>query len=374
MLPDLPVDSTVLWTESPGRPDVIMPWQITPLKLTFYRPRWKLFVILGLFLFVILSIIHICAEIVIKCPACRSIKLFHSSHVEIDFDFRQYMNMSWNNQEANTPLLTLFTTWNPTMQKPIVYNNALRNWASLSPNIKTVVFSNNSDVSNIAKRYGWKVLPITKTACFGTPVLRTMFQETIKRERIFNEGLVKTLTEITLNPEFALGPILVVGKRVDVNISKLHEPVVNSTRDVDNLARSGKLSWGFAGDYYFTNDLFPWEYVPDLVIGRPLVDNWLIWYARQIGAKVIDTSGTVLAVHQLANGLKRIKFMCNKAEMWKRKLLPNLPLWKGMIECAGYESRLNTNGEVIILPKLLLQEICKHDETNHTISFGLEIN
>jgi hypothetical protein len=76
-------------------------------------------------------------------------------------------------------------------------------------------------------------------------------------------------------------------------------------------------------------------------------------------------TGTVIAVHQLANGLKRIQCNCNKAEMWKSKLLPILPLWRGMIECAAYEAKYTSNGDVLILPKLLLQHICKLQDPGH---------
>ncbi|KAK3107810.1 hypothetical protein FSP39_022695 [Pinctada imbricata] len=291
----------------------------------------------------------------------------------MDFDYRKYENMSWNRQEVNTPLATLFTTWNPAMQRPIVYSNTMRTWASMSARINNVVFTNDSKVSIAAKRHGWKNYSISNTACFGTPVLRTMFQEAIRKERsilygysnadiLFNDGLIPTLEAITGSEEFDKGPILVVGKRIDVNISKLHEPVVRTPREVNKLAKHGALSWGFAGDYFFTNDLFPWEFIPDLVVGRPLVDNWLIWYARKVGAKIIDASASVLAVHQLANGLKRIKTLCNKAEAWKRHLLPNLPIYQGLIECADYETRIDPQGQILIYKKMFQYELCKHSE------------
>ncbi|XP_033757989.1 uncharacterized protein LOC117340335 [Pecten maximus] len=350
-----------------------MPWQMIPIRLTYTRTRWRRLLLFLIGLTVVLSLINLWTDLNLKCTACRSVHLFHRQYVELDFDYKKYINATWEARVNNDSLLTLFTTWNPSMQKPVVYHNALRNWASLSRSVTTLVYSNDSEVENIAKKHNWQVQKIDRTACFGTPVLRTMFQEVIGRARskfygyanadlVFNDGLVKTLEAVANNPEFSKGPLLIVGKRVDVNISKLQEPVINGTKDVEKLAPHGKLSWGFAGDYYITNELFPWEFVPDLVIGRPLVDNWLIWYAREVGAKVVDASGSILAVHQLANGLKRIKFMCNKAEMWKKKLLPNLPVWKGMIDCAGYESRVGDSGKVFILPKIFLPEICNHDE------------
>lgn len=352
-----------------------MTWKIVPIRLTYYRPKWRLFILCLAILMMICLLLHIRSDLMISCPACKSARTLPRNNVVMDFDFGKYQNMTWETRDEDIPLLTIFTTWNPSMQKPIVYKNSITNWRSLTSGVRTIVFTNDSEITRIAKHEKVDVMPITRTACFGTPVLRTMFEEVMRLPQrtklyaysnadiIFNDGLVKTLTEITKSRHFKDGPILIVGKRIDVNISMFNDPKINTTKDVDILAKYGNLSWGFAADFFFTNELFPWEYVPDLVIGRALIDNWLIWYARRVGAKVIDVTGTVIAVHQLANGLKRIQCNCNKAEMWKSKLLPILPLWRGMIECAAYEAKYNSNGDVLILPKLLLQQICKLGKT-----------
>ena len=281
------------WSCSPVTTAVLLTVVILYFRLIYYRPRWRLLILLTTAVLLTVVLVYSCHNsplpFVLHCPACKSLVLFHKSEVKMDFDYRKYLNMSWNRQEPNTPLATLFTTWNPSMQRPIVYSNTLRTWSSIGAKLNTVVFTNNTDVSMAAKEHGWKNYSIRDTACFGTPVLRSMFQEAIRNERsilygysnadiLFNDGLMKTLEAVTKSEEFEKGPILVVGKRIDVNISKLNEPVVRTTHEVDKLARHGQLSWGFAGDYFFTNDLFPWEYIPDLVVGRPLVDNWLIWW------------------------------------------------------------------------------------------------
>jgi hypothetical protein len=48
----------------------------------------------------------------------------------------------------------------------------------------------------------------------------------------------------------------------------------------------------------FGDKLFDWSIVPDLAIGRRAYDNWLVLHARAVGAITIDTSRTLLAVHQ----------------------------------------------------------------------------
>jgi hypothetical protein len=54
-----------------------------------------------------------------------------------------------------------------------------------------------------------------------------------------------------------------------------------------------------------------WKYIPDLVVGRPIIDNWLVWYSRMTNSKIIDSTFTALALHQRANGfVKKVNF-CN---------------------------------------------------------------
>jgi len=51
-------------------------------------------------------------------------------------------------------------------------------------------------------------------------------------------------------------------------------------------------------DYFvFSRDLYA-KKTPPLVIGRAGFDNWMIWYARSVGARVIDVSQAVVAIHQ----------------------------------------------------------------------------
>ena len=243
-----------------------MSWQIIPIRLTYNRPRWRLYIQSITLLLTFVIIIHMMSDIIIQCPACKSARLFHRNRVAFDFNYQKYINMTWKSKNDDIPLLTIFTTWNPAMQKQIVYANAVKNWFSLSQDIRTIAFTNDSKIADTAKRGNWTVMPLKNTACFGTPVLRGMFTEAMKlpvkskfyaysnADIVFNSGLVKSLTEIIKSHYFDEGPILIVGKRIDVNISKLDEPEVNSSEDVGKLAKHGNISWGFAADFYITND------------------------------------------------------------------------------------------------------------------------
>ena len=58
-----------------------------------------------------------------------------------------------------------------------------------------------------------------------------------------------------------------------------------------------------AQDYFITKRAgFPWATVPDFVVGRAGVDNWLLVTALSRRAAVIDASRTVTARHQVRPG------------------------------------------------------------------------
>ena len=58
-----------------------------------------------------------------------------------------------------------------------------------------------------------------------------------------------------------------------------------------------------AQDYFITKRSgFPWSTIPDFVVGRAGVDNWLMVTALARRAAVVDASGTITARHQVRAG------------------------------------------------------------------------
>ena len=96
-----------------------------------------------------------------------------------------------------------------------------------------------------------------------------------------------------------LGRTMVVGRRTNVllgnNTHLLYQP-----EHVTKLARQrGRLFGADAEDYFFIafND-FPWNRVPNVIIGRPAYDNFLVGRAIQENVTVVDATATLLAFHQ----------------------------------------------------------------------------
>ncbi|KAJ8319732.1 hypothetical protein KUTeg_002717 [Tegillarca granosa] len=154
------------------------------------------------------------------------------------------------------------------MEKEEIYFNTLRNLKLLGPKVNTVVFSDSIATSDL-----------------------------VTSDILFDKGFIKTLSEIVESHHFDKGPILIIGRRSEFNITSLKKSVINTIEEVEQLGMRSTLSHGMAGDVFITNNLFLWDHMPNLAIGRATVDNWLVWFARATGAKVIDITFSTLSLH-----------------------------------------------------------------------------
>ena len=96
------------------------------------------------------------------------------------------------------------------------------------------------------------------------------------------------------------GRFLMAGQRWDTDITA---PVDFYAADWEATVRRQALEANHQRppqwiDYFvFSRGLY-YKNTPPFVIGRPGWDNWLVWHARHSGARVVDATAVVQAVHQ----------------------------------------------------------------------------
>jgi len=97
-----------------------------------------------------------------------------------------------------------------------------------------------------------------------------------------------------------LNETLLIGQRTNVQTQKIPNSTFFSPGDVKRAAISfGKPSHPLANDFFIVyRNLFPWHAIPDVVIGRVLYDNFIVWTAMKKRMSVIDVTKTVTALHQ----------------------------------------------------------------------------
>ena len=141
--------------------------------------------------------------------------------------------------------------------------------------------------------------------------------------------------------QVSIRPTMVIGRRHDV-------PVTNETLylpgDVENAASSkGTLHPPYGIDYFaVAGNHYPWHHVPDLVIGRPGYDNFLVATATLYNVSVVDATDTVVALHQTdmdGNGAGHF----SKNNNYNRKIIRKYPTvyrvcWR--TDCTRYKTKL----------------------------------
>ena len=186
-----------------------------------------------------------------------------------------------------------------------IQRNAIASWARLNPRPEIILFGTDEGTAEAAREFGLRYVPNVKTNQWGTPLVSDLFQQA---EAVGSgSALCYVNSDILLFDDFPQAiqrvfewsdRFLMVGRRTDLDIT---EPLAFNDNWAANLrqraVQEGRLQIARSIDYFaFSRGLYP--EMPALAIGRFWWDNWLLWKARSVGAKVIDASRAVLVVHQ----------------------------------------------------------------------------
>ena len=235
---------------------------------------------------------------------------------EVDKQTSEYLRFVSQNistdptDNPEPPLLTLFTTFKNRRDRWRIHWNVLKNWSLFQPKVRVILFNDRTDESLIhfAKELNWTVLSVPAKSVYGTPMLKQMFFTCQKHvpeslfygyangDILFDAGLTDTLQLVGSYLD-QLSQSLIIGRRTNF---KVRGRRITSLQQVHKLAKTeGKLFRSDAEDYFLlAHNAFPWKAVPNIVIGRPAYDNFLVATARKYGVAVIDATRTLVALHQ----------------------------------------------------------------------------
>lgn len=262
------------------------------------------------------------------------------------------------------PLLTIFTTWVSDKKKYICRNNTVKNWNLLKENVARILFTNETDLTFGVKSMGWKVLPVTKVASTtNVPVLKDMFYSTFEAEdsifyayangdNLFTKDLLKTLKVILKSNLGEADDLLLIGRRVDVRNLKTVEATDHGALKYAAYNR-GSIHSPYGIDYFIIKKSYPFHEFPDLVIGRPYVDSFLVSEAvNREPSHVIDITMTSLAVHQVTlpgqQGVDEGTTKQDKDYNYDLLKSRNPNYSRGNTNCAQYYTFFDTNMTIAI--------------------------
>ena len=194
-------------------------------------------------------------------------------------------------------MLTIFSTPKPFRDHiAVIQRNAIR----------SILFGDEAGAAENARELGIRHEPEVERNEHGTKYLRSIFARAQELARY--DRLCYVNCDIVLLSDFRSAiervvqnrPFLMIGQRWDVEV---HAPIeFGDPRWEDEITQLARRTnrqrppqWI---DYFvFSRGLYG-DSIPPFVIGRPGWDNWLVWFAGGSGARVVDASRVVTAVHQ----------------------------------------------------------------------------
>ncbi len=203
--------------------------------------------------------------------------------------------------------ITIFTCPKPFATTPIaqIQHNAIQSWNELGPEVEVILVGDDDGVAEAAAHYGIRHIPEVKRNLLGTPLVSSVFAKARQSSR--TSLLAYVNADLILMPDFVESALhvfgqteafLIVGQRWDL---ALDQPLRLSSRWKEELRKElgqrGNLHSPNGSDYF----IFPrtcFTLLPDFAIGRSGWDNWMIYYGRKQGYRVIDASSSIRVVHQ----------------------------------------------------------------------------
>ena len=206
-------------------------------------------------------------------------------------------------------MLTIFTTPKPFRgHEDVIQQNAWRSWSLLEPKPEVLVLDAAEGAARVAGELGFRYLPDVARNEFGTPLIRSLFQQGqdnarfpvvcyVNSDVILLNDFMATVAEVAGSQRE--GEYLLVGRRWNVAIAS---PVCFDAPDWQSrlLRRLGEEGWRespAAIEFFAFSRGRRWEF-PDFAVGRGAWDGWLLHQARSKGLRVIDASMRITLIHQ----------------------------------------------------------------------------
>jgi hypothetical protein len=184
----------------------------------------------------------------------------------------------------------------------IIQRNALASWLRLAPAVEVLVMGDDPGVREEAHAQGAEHVAVVAKNEFGTPLLNSAFA--IAAAHSSAPTLCYVNADIVLLDDFLDAvrrlprrPYLAIGSRWDFDVSGPVD-LGDGGGGLRALAlREGSLNRARGSDYFVFRKETDFG-LPAFAVGRPGWDNWLIGRALELRLPLIDTTPSVLAIHQ----------------------------------------------------------------------------
>lgn len=204
------------------------------------------------------------------------------------------------------PLITLFSAPKPFTHPHIamIQRNAIKSW-TLLPEVEVILLGEETGLADAAREINVKHIPHVTCNDSGTPLVSSMFELTRENSDsdllcIINADMIlmSDFLEAARRSRMQRDELVLLSQRWDLDVTQ----PIEFTKGWENRLQStvhgqGQLHRPAGSDFF----LFPrscYTDIPDFAIGRAGWDNWMIYKARQENWPVIDSTPSVMIVHQ----------------------------------------------------------------------------
>jgi hypothetical protein len=203
-------------------------------------------------------------------------------------------------------MVSLFTVPKPFKDNyEIIQGNAIQSWTLIDPMPEIILCGNEDGTSEICKKYNLVQIADIEKNSYGTPLLNDVFEKAVKRAS--NDIICYINTDIILLPDFIKSlnnllsvqksAFLLTGNRWNLEIKENVDFTGDwAARFKNEVIRKGKLNRPGIDYFIFHKSLY--KTIPPFAIGRFSWDIWLAFEAHSLDCKVIDTSESMMAIHQ----------------------------------------------------------------------------
>jgi len=187
----------------------------------------------------------------------------------------------------------------------LIQRNAIFSWTLLNPRPEIILCGSEKGVAELSKELGLMHIRDISVNEFGTPLVNDIFEKAQRRASFdllcyANADIIFTyhLTRAIKQASSLRKLFLVAGRRWDIDIIQPLDFSPGWERELQQeVLKRGKLRDQYMIDYF----VFPrglWEKIPQFALGRYWWDQWLLYRARCLNADLIDSTASVLAIHQ----------------------------------------------------------------------------
>jgi hypothetical protein len=203
-------------------------------------------------------------------------------------------------------MISLFSVPKPFVDSyGIIQGNAVQSWLRLDPVPEIILCGDELGTSEICRKYNLMQIADIERNSYGTPLLNDVFEKVIKLAS--NEIICYINSDIIILPDFSksLMNLLSVQKSAFLLTGNRWNLDIEKNIDFNNgwekrlkyeVTAKGKLNRPGIDYFVFHKSLY--KTIPPFALGRFSWDLWLAFEAHSLDCMVIDTTESMMAIHQ----------------------------------------------------------------------------